>query len=76
MEMEKYLAQDVLSALMRHELKVYYQPKFDATTNHLKSAEVLVRWVKEGGSIVLPEQFLPVMEQTDVITILDWYVVE
>ena len=76
MEMEQYLVQDVLSTLMRHELKVYYQPKFDATTNHLKSAEALVRWVKEDGSIVLPEQFLPVMEQTDVITILDWYVVE
>jgi EAL domain-containing protein (putative c-di-GMP-specific phosphodiesterase class I) len=42
MEMEQYLVQDVLSALMRHELKVYYQPKFDATTNHLKFAEALV----------------------------------
>ncbi len=72
----RYLVSDVLQAIINREMKVYYQPKYDATTNRMKSAEALVRWVKEDGTIVMPAEFLPVMEQSDAITILDWYMVE
>ena len=41
--MNSYIISDVLTAMQRQELKVYYQPKFDATTNRMKSAEALVR---------------------------------
>ena len=74
--MDGYIISDTLAAMMRRELKVYYQPKFDATTNRMKSAEALVRWIRDDGSVILPEQFLPSMEQTGAITMLDWYVVE
>ena len=72
----QYLTGDVLAAMERREIKVFYQPKYDATTNRLKSAEALARWVRKDGSIVLPERFLTAMEQSDVITVLDWYMVE
>jgi EAL domain-containing protein (putative c-di-GMP-specific phosphodiesterase class I) len=72
----QYLVSDVLKAMQRHQLKVYYQPKYDATTNRMKSAEALVRWVQEDGRILLPAAFLPAMEQSDAITMLDWYIVE
>ena len=42
----QYLVSDVLKAMQKHELKVYYQPKFDALANRMKSAEALVRWVR------------------------------
>ena len=71
-----FMISDILTAMQRRELKVYYQPKYDATTNRMKSAEALVRWIREDGSVILPEQFLPSMEQTGAITLLDWYVVE
>ena len=74
--MDGYIISDTLAAMMRRELKVYYQPKFDATTNRMKSAEALVRWIRDDGSVILPEQFLPSMEQTGAITMLDWYIVE
>ncbi|MBP5231522.1 MAG: EAL domain-containing protein, partial [Clostridia bacterium] len=74
--MSEYMISDVLTALQRGELKVYYQPKVDATTGCLKSAEALVRWVRTDGTVVLPEQFLPMMEQTGAVTMLDWYMVE
>ncbi len=51
----KYLTGDDLAAMERREIKVYYQPKYDATTNRLKSAEALARWIKQDGSVVLPE---------------------
>lgn len=72
----RYLISDVLAAMENGELKVFYQPKYDATTTRLKSAEALVRWIKSDGTIVLPEHFLPSMEQSDAITMLDWYMVE
>ena len=72
----QYLTGDVLAAMERREIKVYYQPKYDATTNRLKSAEALARWVRKDGSVVLPELFLASMEQSDAITLLDWYMVE
>ena len=72
----RYLVNDVLDAMKKQELRVYYQPKYDATTNRLKSAEALVRWIRDDGTVILPEFFLPPLEQSDAITILDWYVVE
>ena len=77
--MNGFIISEVLTAMQamqRRELKVYYQPKIDATTSRMKSAEALIRWVKEDGSIVLPNQFLSSMEQTGAIAMLDWYVVE
>ena len=105
--MNGFIVSDVLTAMQRKELKVYYQPKVDATTNcsgqrsaatlpsiqlsqgeksipnliifytenSMKSAEALVRWIRADGSVVLPDQFLPSMEQTGAVTMLDWYVV-
>ena len=74
--MNGLMISDVLTAMQRNELQIYYQPKVDAITNCLKSAEALVRWVREDGRVVGPNQFLPAMEETGAITMLDWYVVE
>lgn len=71
-----HLLEDVRQAMERHELKAYYQPKYDATTNKLKSAEALVRWITEDGTVRAPGSFLPELEQTEAITELDWYMVE
>ena len=63
-QMNGYIISDVLTAMQamhRRELEVYYQPKIDATTSRVKSAEALIRWVKEDGSVILPQQFLPAM---------------
>ncbi len=77
--MDDFIISDVLAAMQamqRRELKVYYQPKIDATTGRMRSAEALIRWAKKDGSVVMPDQFLPAMEQTGAIAMLDWYVVE
>ena len=77
--MNDYIISDVLTAMQamhRRELKVYYQPKIDATTGRVKSAEALIRWVREDGDVILPKHFLPAMEQTGAVAMLDWYVVE
>ncbi len=77
--MNDFIISDVLTAMQamhRRELKVYYQPKIDATTSRVKSAEALIRWERDDGDVILPQQFLPAMEQTGAVAMLDWYVVE
>lgn len=74
--MNTFIISDVLAAMQQNELTVYYQPKYNATTNRMKSAEALVRWVREDGTVILPGQFIPSMEQTGAIIMLDWYVLE
>ncbi len=65
----RYLTRDVLAAMNHQEMKVFYQPKYDAATNRLKFAEALVRWIRDDRTVVLPEPFLPSLKQSDAITI-------
>lgn len=65
--------QDVLQAMARGEIKAYYQPQYDVLTNKMKSVEALARWVKPDGTVLSPGAFVPVMEETDAICQLDWY---
>lgn len=70
------LMEEVKKAMCHRELKVYYQPQYDSFSYQLKGAEALVRWIREDGTVVMPGEFLPQLEQTEVICELDWYVLE
>jgi EAL domain-containing protein (putative c-di-GMP-specific phosphodiesterase class I) len=77
--MDGFIISDVLvamQAMQKREMQVYYQPKIGTTSSRMRSAEALIRWVKGDGSVILPDQFLPAMEQTGAIAMLDWYVVD
>ena len=41
---------------------IYYQPILDGKTEKLDGAEALIRWIDEDGSIVMPNDFIPVLE--------------
>lgn len=45
-------------------------------TEEVESAEVLVRWKREDDTVWTPDQFLPVLEETEKILDLDYYVYE
>jgi sensor c-di-GMP phosphodiesterase-like protein len=47
-------------ALKAGEFVPYYQPVVDIRTGQLRGAEVLMRWRKRDGTIVLPAVFIPV----------------
>jgi len=54
-------------ALESGEFVPYYQPIVDIRTGQLRGAEVLVRWRKPDGTLVLPGAFIPLMESSDLI---------
>lgn len=62
-------------ALKNEEIQVYYQPKINVQNNMLIGAEALSRWHQDDG-IVLPDDFIPVLEQSMDICRLDYYVLE
>lgn len=74
--MDKDIITKVYKAIENHEIKAYYQPKYDSITNRLVGAEALVRWIKEEGNIIMPGNFIPILENTKDIMVIDWYMLE
>lgn len=66
----------VVSAIENKEIRAYYQPQYDCNSGRLVSAEALVRWVKPNGDIISPDQFIPELEKTQDINVLDWFMAE
>jgi len=58
---------EIESALEAGEFVPYYQPVVDIRSGQLRGAEVLVRWRKSDGTLVLPGAFIPLMESSDLI---------
>ncbi|HZD90613.1 MAG TPA: EAL domain-containing protein, partial [Pseudolabrys sp.] len=54
-------------ALKAGEFVPYYQPIVDIRSGQLRGAEVLVRWRKPDGSLVLPGSFIPLAESSGLI---------
>ena len=58
---------EIERALEAGEFIPYYQPIVDIRSGQLRGAEVLVRWRKPDGTLVLPGAFIPLMESSDLI---------
>ena len=58
---------EIKKSLEAGEFIPYYQPIVDISTGKLRGAEVLVRWRKADGTLVLPGAFIPLMESSDLI---------
>src|SRR6185437_9067075 len=58
---------EIERALEAGEFIPYYQPVVDISSGQLRGAEVLVRWRKSDGTLVLPGSFIPLIESSDLI---------
>ncbi len=55
------------------ELLMNYQPKIDLRTGRIAGAEALVRWELSEHGLVLPAEFIPLAEETNlIIEIGEW----
>ena len=60
-------------AFERNELLVHYQPKYNIETGHVFGAEALVRWELPERGIILPSDFIPIAEESNlIIEIGEW----
>ncbi|MDP1707842.1 MAG: bifunctional diguanylate cyclase/phosphodiesterase [Gammaproteobacteria bacterium] len=72
------LQQLLLENSLRHavgnnELMLHYQPKVDICTGNISGWEALIRWRHPDIGVVLPSGFIPIAENTGLITtISEW----
>jgi len=62
------LEKSLRDAIDNRELRVYYQPRVDIETRRILGMECLVRWQHPELGLVSPGQFIPLAEETGLIT--------
>jgi len=64
---------DLREAIEDNQLVLYYQPKVHLKSGLVTRVEALVRWRHPERGLVLPDQFIPLAERTDLIkNLTDW----
>jgi EAL domain-containing protein (putative c-di-GMP-specific phosphodiesterase class I)/FixJ family two-component response regulator len=61
---------DLQTALDRHEFVMAYQPKIECKSGALAGFEALVRWKSADNGIIMPDSFIPVLEESGLIEAL------
>ena len=64
------------TAINEGQIQLYYQPKADLRTGRIMGAEALARWDHPEFGIVGPSEFVPIAEQTGLITPLTSFVLD
>ncbi len=72
---EQEVLNDVEQAMTDEEFIIYYQPKYSLLSGSVDGAEALIRW-QRNGEIVMPSEFVPILEKSMQIGQLDFYVLD
>ena len=70
------LLRDVPDALARREFVVHFQPLLELATGRITSVEALVRWQHPTYGFVSPAEFIPLLEQSEHMAPLTYYVLD
>jgi diguanylate cyclase (GGDEF)-like protein len=70
------LAGGLRSAIQDGEIVLYFQPKADLATGRVIGVEALARWEHPRLGLVGPSEFVPIAEQTGLITPLTSFVLD
>ncbi len=76
MMQEQMIVRDMEFALQEQQFVIYLQPVYNLHTNHIVSAEALVRWIHPTDGMISPGKFIPIFERNGFIVRLDRFVWE
>lgn len=70
------MERDIRNALENDEFQVYYQPKINTVTGRIVGVEALVRWQHPTRGLVLPNEFIPLAEETKIMPDINTWVLK
>ena len=70
------LEKRVRTALANGEFFLEYQPEVELATGRVRTAEALLRWRDPGSGVVMPGEFLPLVEENGTIVPIGEWVLE
>lgn len=65
------LRTEMLDAIDEGQFELYYQPKISFRTGDIMGVEALIRWHHPSKGFIPPNAFIPLAEQTGIITRID-----
>lgn len=68
------LETDLRRAIERQPFQVHYQPIVSLEMGKITGFEALVRWIHPTRGMVSPMEFIPLAEETGLISFIDWWV--
>ncbi|MCR5099341.1 MAG: EAL domain-containing protein [Lachnospiraceae bacterium] len=75
-ENRQYIISNLDRALEEHWIEVYYQPIVRAVNGKVCDEEALSRWVDPVKGIIPPIDFIPILEEAQLVNKIDLYVVD
>lgn len=73
-ELEYRVLTDIIKAIKCNEILFYLQPQCRISNGKIVGAEALARWIKPDGTIIPPDEFIPILEKHGLITDLDLHI--
>lgn len=71
------LQRDIRRAFRQNEFTLRYQPQIDAQSGAIAAVAALLRWKHPERGLLAPDEFLPLVEASGLITPLsEWYLME
>lgn len=70
------LMMDIRQAVEHAELRLFYQPIVNVADQHIVGFEALIRWQHPELGLLPPGEFIPLIELTDTIIPVTWWVIE
>jgi diguanylate cyclase (GGDEF)-like protein/PAS domain S-box-containing protein len=70
------MSQKVRKAISEDRMALYFQPIFDVKTRQISYFEALVRMIEPDGRIINPEHFIPALESSGEMHLLDRWIIK
>ena len=67
---------DLRRALERGEFEIHYQPIIEMDSERIQGFEALLRWQHPSRGLIMPDDFIGLVEETTLVIPIGWWVIE